>query len=178
MVVHQREHSTNSFHEKKCNLHCANGGYCSINTQTSSSHNLADGHLREMCICPQGYTGITCLQRVASMERCHQYNTDTHICLNGGYCRQVMNDGGTDVNAGAGFLGHNSATHSDGDAAESKSEWLCDCIEAAGVSPFAADMCKRPHTEFCDDNGISFCTNGGSCKNHLINPEIKIQYEG
>ena len=48
--------------ERECQLSCQNGGYC-----TFASHNSAqllstfvNGALIERCVCPPGYTGMTC----------------------------------------------------------------------------------------------------------------------
>ncbi len=166
-------HKSISASKGKCSLRCLNNGYCIHNPQTSSSTNLLDGELREVCICPKGYTGIDCLQKVDSMERCHETHRGLHYCLNGGRCRQVMKSGGI------GFF----TKKIDGDDANSgvdndDIEWKCDCIEANGASSFAGDMCKRPHTEFCNAEGTAFCTNGGSCVNNIVIHEHSVQYEG
>lgn len=124
-----------------------------MNPETSSaSHNLADGTMREMCICPEGFTGLTCLHHVAKMEHCRSYNGQRY-CLNGGICRQIM-------------------------SSKSDDEWRCDCIEADGISPFAGHMCRKPHTEYCNDEGTAFCTNGGTCKNNLVSQTIRLEYSG
>ena len=144
-----------------CTLNCANGGYCAINPLMTHSHNLLDGKLRQLCICPPDYTGLTCQQKTGSMDKCIKYN-HSRVCLNGGVCRKVLNE-------------HNL---NDRDNENDESEWMCDCIEAMGQSRFAGDMCERPHTEYCNEDGSAFCTNGGSCINNLVVQTLQIEYEG
>jgi hypothetical protein len=156
-----------SLPEPPCSLQCANNGYCAINPETSASHNFADGQLREMCICPDGYAGLTCLQPVELMDKCYTHEGN-RICLNGGYCRQER---------GLGHVG-DSGNVSNVSNGNNDSEWICDCAEANGVSPFAKDMCIRPHTEFCNQSGTAFCTNGGTCINNLVSQTTTIEYEG
>ncbi len=153
-----------------CSLKCVNGGYCAINPETSASHNLLDGRLREMCICPKGYTGLTCLQKVEEMAKCHNHK-GLHYCLNGGHCRQVMKHGGV------GFIMEGMSVDNER-YGEDDIDWRCDCVEANGASAFAGDMCRRPHTEYCNHEGTKFCTNGGTCVNNLIIHENSVQYEG
>ena len=152
----------------ECSLKCLNGGYCAINQETSANHNLLDGQLREMCICPKGYTGLSCLQPINSMEKCHVHK-GINYCLNGGHCRQVFKNGGI------GFL--NQEVEMD-ESNIDEIDWRCDCVQANGASQFAGDMCRRPHTEYCDHEGKTFCTNGGTCVNSIVNQAHSIQYEG
>ena len=156
-----KEHSISSV--KPCSLNCANKGYCVSNPVTSSGQNLLDGKLREVCICPEGYTGLSCQKKTRSMDTCIQYG-DSRICLNGNHCAKVM----TEHNL------HNSIL----DHANDGSEWFCDCAEADGVSAFAGDMCRKPHTEYCNKEGTTYCTNGGSCVNSFISHSLSLQYEG
>ena len=48
--------------------------------------------------------------------------------------------------------------------------YTCDCVVADAVSKFAGMMCRKPFTEYCNNAGgsVSFCTNGGKCKNSLV----------
>jgi len=57
-------------------------------------------------------------------------------------------------------------------------EWRCDCIEADGISAFAGHMCRKPHTEYCNDEGTAYCTNGGTCVNNLVSQMIRLEYPG
>ena len=150
-----------AFRPMSCTLNCANDGYCVLDPLMTHSHNLLDGKIRQLCICPPGYTGLTCQQRIGSMDKCIKYN-DSRVCLNGGVCRKVLNE-------------HNLI---DRDNEDDESEWMCDCTEAIGQSRFAGDMCERPHTEYCNEDGSAFCTNGGSCVNNLVVQTLQIQYEG
>lgn len=150
---------------KQCSLNCANNGYCTFDPITSSSHNLLDGKLRELCICPKGYTGLTCQNRIGLMDKCLNYG-DKFVCLNGGHCRQVL----TAENLSKVVLDQGSGNY--------PGEWMCDCVEADGVSPFAGDMCRKPHTEYCNNEGTAYCTNGGSCMNGLLSNSLSGQYEG
>ncbi len=149
-MLFSKEHSTSE--DSPCSLNCANNGYCTINPETSASDNLADGNLREMCICPEGFTGLACLHHVEKMERCRNHN-GKRFCLNGGTCRHIM-------------------------SSENDDEWRCDCIEADGISPFAGHMCRKPHTEYCNDDGTAYCTNGGTCVNNLVSQMIRLEYPG
>mmetsp|Transcript_33612 Transcript_33612/g.39149 ORF Transcript_33612/g.39149 Transcript_33612/m.39149 type:complete len:230 (-) Transcript_33612:638-1327(-) len=151
--------------ESKCHLECANGGHCIFDPNHIVSHlhhnihnDFATGILRELCLCPIGYTGIACLTPTDSVEECHHLN-GTHLCHNGGFCRQVLTsiDGGDDINV---------------------MEWKCDCLEADKVSSFAGAMCRNPHTDYCNDDGSAFCTNGGSCRSSLVSFDIDTEYMG
>lgn len=124
--------------ERDCSLNCDNDGYCVINPITSSNPDLLDGKLREICFCQPGFTGITCQQHIRSMHKCTR-SGDTRVCPNGGFCRQVLNN----------IVG----VH----------EWMCDCIVAKRKSDFAGYMCQHPSTEYCNVDGSSYCTNGGTC---------------
>ena len=147
----------------QCSLNCANNGYCVVNPITPPSHNLLDGKLREVCICPKGFTGLSCQQRIGTMDKCQIYG-DQQICLNGGLCRLVLSEGNLSSQLLSGYGLHE------------KNEWVCDCLEADGVSAFAGSMCRKPHTEFCNSEGNVFCTNGGTCVNYLIGHSWSIQY--
>lgn len=151
---------------KKCSLNCANNGYCVVDPITSSSHNLLDGKLREVCICPKGFTGLTCQQRIGFMDKCESYGGQ-RLCLNGGQCRKVLNE--NNIQFSPSFLDRGNSN---------VDEWVCDCVEADGVSAFAGDMCRKPHTEYCNSQGTAFCTNGGTCVNHLLGHTLSVQYEG
>jgi len=106
-----------------------------------------DGSLREVCICPLGFTGITCSEPTDALDSCHQHE-DTHICRHGGLCREVV-------------IGANEI------------EWKCDCEIADEVNSFAGAMCRRPATEYCNVHGTSFCTNGGTCVNNLVHAKFE-----
>ena len=112
-----------------------------------------DGSLREICVCPMGFAGLTCSEPTEALERCHHHG-DTHVCRNGGLCRPTLD---------------NDAEKEHGEEAE----WRCDCAIADKVNNFAGAMCRRPATEYCSGDGSKFCTNGGSCVSNLVQPEFK-----
>jgi len=134
-----------------CNLSCSNGGYCSLypHDATAMTSSPVDGSLHQICVCPLGFTGLTCLEPTEELDQCHHYH-GTHLCRNGGFCRPV------DVNEDLNF------------DQENRGEWRCDCTIADGVNGFAGAMCRQPATEYCDGNGSSFCTNGGTCVSNLV----------
>lgn len=131
-----------------CNLICNNGGYCSLYPFEAKVTTTmpVDGSLRHICVCPYGYTGLTCLERTEDLDRCHHHD-DTHVCRNGGVCKQVFHDN-------SNSNGRNQ-------------QWRCDCVIAYEVNSFAGAMCKRPATEYCNEED-SFCTNGGTCISNLV----------
>lgn len=139
----------------ECTLNCNNGGFCSLYpfdaTSTSTSTAPVDGLLREICICPLGWTGITCLEQTDALHSCHTHD-DTHVCRNGGLCRPVLKD--------------------DGGGNVEEADWRCDCEIAQSVSSFAGAMCRNPATEYCSSDGASFCTNGGSCVKNLVQADL------
>jgi|AntRauTorckE5430_2_1112549.scaffolds.fasta_scaffold21612_1 hypothetical protein len=137
-----------------CNLNCANGGFCSLYPFESSAlittatPNPVDGSLREICVCPLGFTGMTCSETTDALGSCHHHE-DTHVCRHGGLCREVN-------------IGTNQM------------EWKCDCEIADEVNSFAGAMCRRPATEYCNVQGTSFCTNGGTCVNNLVRASFEV----
>jgi len=50
---------------------------------------------------------------------------------------------------------------------EEEEAWVCDCVVADGVNAFAGAMCRHPATEYCG-SGVSFCTNGGTCRVNIV----------
>lgn len=131
-----------------CSLNCANGGFCSIfpfGPSLDIATTPVDGSLREVCICPLGFTGLTCSEPTYSLEPCLE---DSHVCRHGGLCREV-------------------------DVASDEKEWKCNCKFADGVNSFAGAMCRQPATEYCNLHGTSFCTNGGTCVNNLVQAQFK-----
>jgi len=137
-----------------CSLNCANGGFCSLYPFGSSLTITAtpvDGSLREVCICPLGFTGLTCSEPTDSLESCQQHE-DSHVCRHGGLCREV-------------------------DVASDEKEWKCNCEIADGVNSFAGAMCRQPATEYCNFHGTSFCTNGGTCVNNLVQAQLESEGE-
>lgn len=154
---------------KECNLQCDNGGVCSLqplNAHPSNSvhakeqqHSKSqieqaptDGHLAEFCLCPPSYTGLTCSEPTNSMNECYHYQGN-HRCKGGGFCRPLY-----------------TSTY---DLEVMKEQiWKCDCLVADNVSNFAGAMCRDPSTEYCDQEGNSFCTNGGTCENNLVEYDV------
>jgi len=111
-----------------------------------------DGSLHQICICPIGYSGLTCSELSHNLEPCHHYE-DNHVCRNGGVCRP------------------DNFAYELGDTVE----WRCDCNYADDVNSFAGAMCRDPATEYCSKDGSKYCTNGGSCVNNIIHAH---DYEG
>lgn len=146
----------------QCNLNCNNGGYCSLypfEPTATTAATPVDGSLRQICVCPLGWTGITCLEPTDELEICHHHD-GTHVCRNGGLCRPVVQN---NLDSAAA-----SASSEEGGA----NGWRCDCEIAEQVNAFAGAMCRRPATEYCSAGGSSFCTNGGSCVNNLVQSDL------
>lgn len=138
---------------KSCDLNCANGGYCSLYPFESSlvTSTPLDGSLHQLCVCPLGYTGLTCSEPTEELESCHEHD-GTNVCRHGGLCRDI----GTSSN---------------------QSKWVCDCSFADKVNAFAGAMCRQPATEYCNMSGSSFCTNGGTCISNLVHLEFAVHGE-
>jgi hypothetical protein len=134
-----------------CDLNCANGGYCSLYPFESSlvTSIPVDGSLRQLCVCPLGYTGLTCSEPTQELEHCHQHD-EMRVCRHGGLCREIV-----------GTLSH-------------ESDWVCDCVIADSVNSFAGAMCRQPATEYCNTSGSSFCTNGGTCVSNLFHVDFTV----
>jgi hypothetical protein len=138
-----------------CDLNCKNGGYCSSRahdgttaptTKVSGAHEIKNSS-DQFCICPHGWTGLSCLEPIETIDPCHN-SGDSYVCRSGGLCHSDksfsnLNDG--------------------------EQEWKCDCKLADAVNAFAGAMCREPAIEFCNSDSFSFCTNGGTCVSNLIN---------
>ena len=157
---------------KECNLQCENDGVCSLqplNPHPSNSLHAkeqndsislndqapVDGTLAEFCLCTPSYTGLTCEKPIDSMNECYHYEGN-HRCKGGGFCVPLY-----------------TKTY-DLEIME-KQIWKCDCLVADRVSKFAGAMCREPSTEYCDQEGKSFCTNGGTCENNLVAYDVENQ---
>jgi hypothetical protein len=134
-----------------CDLNCENGGYCSLYPFESSlvTSIPVDGSLHQLCVCPLGYTGLTCSEPTQELESCHEQD-GTSVCRHGGLCREI------------------------GTSSNQSSEWVCDCGIADQVNAFAGAMCRQPATEYCNMSGSSFCTNGGTCVSNLVYIEFAV----
>jgi len=134
--------SDNHTKSDKCDLKCANGGYCHISTiKDQMTHN---DNLPERCICPDGFTGITCDLTVQECEADEDGNTLQ--CKNGSPCVTEVLSNGTETR-------------------------VCDCNQAYDASVFAGQECEHPATMYCTTGGtmskLSFCTNGGTCLKNI-----------
>lgn len=138
-----------------CDLACENGGYCSLYPFESSLVTLipADGSLHQLCVCPLGYTGLTCSEPTEEFESCHEQD-GTNVCRHGGLCREQV-----------------------GISSKNQSKWVCDCAIADQVNAFAGAMCRQPATEYCNLSGSSFCTNGGTCVSNLVHAQFLVSGE-
>jgi EGF-like domain len=134
-----------------CDLECSNGGYCTLldGTEAELAHKAQSGMLIEVCVCPPGYTGVTCENVV---EEC---TLPERTCHNKVPCRKITSS------SSSSFTG----------------EWSCDCSLAESISNFAGRMCRDPITEYCTgkfthNSALSFCTNGGRCLGDFIAAKI------
>lgn len=141
-----------------CDLKCANGGYCSLYPHESSLFTSipVDGSLHQICVCPLGYTGLTCSEPTTELDPCHEHD-GTYVCRHGGMCVEQTKT-------------TSSSNHS-------SSEWMCECVMADEVNAFAGAMCRQPATEYCNASGSSFCTNGGTCVSNLVHLEFQVSGE-
>lgn len=131
----------------KCDLECANNGYCTLVEGTEEDlHRMSQsGRLVEKCVCQPGFTGVACDQVV---EECI---LPVRKCLNGAPCTQ-NSDGewGCDCTSAdamgqfSGFQCRNPVTE------------YC----TGTYDPYAAD---------------SFCTHGGRCLSDFLRAQVSIQ---
>lgn len=132
-----------------CTLNCNNGGYCSFHTHDgtrASSIERLSSSIDQLCVCPHGWAGFSCLEPSTSLNPCHK-SDGYHVCRSGGLCHRVES-----------FMN-----------IDKEEEWKCDCELADHVNTFAGAMCREPAIEYCDSDRSSFCTNGGTCISNLIN---------
>jgi len=135
--------------DQTCNLECENDGVCKVGLKDFTKMDEYGLDIEsflggmdsygEHCVCPEGYTGLTCDKEEA--VQCGQ-----GVCFNGAECVQT--------------------TSLDGSIIYSE---FCRCPTDPNTGmAFASKFCEHKATVFCEapvghDKGEYFCANGGTC---------------
>lgn len=101
-------------------------------------------------------------------------------CENGGHCRLMGTEDDYKVWVQSGKLfqqcvcpqGYAGMGCELPDLACENDDDQCRCKLYDHQSTFAAQMCRKPYTEYCGSDPSFFCTNGGKCKGDLIAAKI------
>lgn len=127
-----------------CDLICLNGGSC----QLSSDAEVALGHPRQSCDCPEGYGGITC-EYVA--EQCGFVETGLVDAAHDAAAHEDDAEG-TAAEAAAPekrYCMHGAPCKMTVDAATQQQIHTCDCDNAIEAGAYAGQSCEHKATSYC-----------------------------
>lgn len=171
-----------------CNLKCSNNGVCKVGLKDFSqmseygldieSYLGGQDHYGEHCVCPEGFTGVTC--EVEESVQCGK-----GVCFNGAECVQTVSlDGSTifnefcrcpqdhDQSYAGKFCEHESTVFCPTPDGHDKSQYFCanggECPSEPHLSCNCLDGYSGPKCEVSPDARIHDecdldCKNGGEC---------------